>query len=46
MIACPRCKEIGSMIDKAVHPSLLWIEYYCNVCGYSWKVMHEKENKK
>lgn len=42
MIFCPRCKESGSLIDKVINSSL-WIEYYCNVCGYSWKVKEDKK---
>jgi len=44
VILCPRCKESGPLIDKTIYPSLPWIEYYCNVCGHSWKTV--KENKK
>tara|TARA_R100001143_G_C3310209_1_gene109785 strand:- start:326 stop:475 length:150 start_codon:yes stop_codon:yes gene_type:complete len=44
MTQCPMCGESGSMVEKTVYPSMPWIEYYCNVCGHSWKII--KEDKK
>jgi rRNA maturation endonuclease Nob1 len=43
VIFCSMCGESGSLIEKTVYTSLMWIEYYCNVCGHSWKIKEEKK---
>ena len=43
MSQCPKCKEQGPMIEKT-HTTVgvggnKMTEFFCNVCGHSWKIL-------